>query len=168
MKLGNSLLIIVVVLIGFGFLLSDNHHLNRELQEVNTHVAEANKIAAVAGENLKVCQAEQSSQKSQIEILQAEALQLKAEISELQAKNAELEKENSLLLPNRSEGSLVNLDPLAAEIIVAVQVLLALVQRLNKSQLGVHMSRPGNREKNRSVQVTEEELNMIIEKRRKK
>ena len=167
MKLGTSLLMIVLVLIGFGFLLSDNHHLSQELQEVSAKVAEANKLAVAASENLRVCQTEQAAQKLEIENLQTEVSQLNSALSVAKEKNAELEK-NSALLADPSKGALINLDPLVAELIIAVQIGLALLQRLKKGWLGSQLFKFDGQKRYQSVKVTEEELKMIIERRRGK
>ena len=168
MKIGTSLFLIVIILICFGYVLSDDMHVHKDLQETVGRIDQANSLAAEANENLKSCQVAMSSQEAELQSLRIEVSHLAERNSKLEAENAELANENGILRTDQPNGALLNMAPVAAVVIVAAQIALVLAQKMQKVKLGFQLPLTDRQEKSQSVCLTKEELKTIIEMRRKK
>jgi hypothetical protein len=161
MRIGTTIILIVAILISFGYVLSDNIHVRRDLQEITGKIDQANSLAAKANENLKSCQATVSNQNAELQ-------SLRVEVSQLAEKNSKLEGENGKLQTDQPKGALLNMTPVAVIVIVVAQIALFLTQKMQKVKLGIQMPLTDHQEKSQSVCLTKEELKTIIEMRRKK
>ncbi len=165
MKIGTSLMIVVAILISFGYILSDNIHVREDLQDVTGKIDEANLLTAKVTKDLQTCQATIFDQNAKLQSLQTVISSQLESNSELEAQNKELSDENEKLRSFQSSKALVNMDPIAAIVIVVTQIVLALGRKM---KLGFQLPLANQPKKGQSVRLTKEELEVIIKMRRKK
>jgi hypothetical protein len=174
MKIGTSITWIVIILIAFGYVLSDDQHIRKDLKETLVQMEGLNGQVADVNQKLNSClqtiQDDQlmiSHQKNEIASLQ-NAMAVKANeigslntrlaqqgnrIRELENHLATMAGESNKAVTVQAAGTSLPLDPLFLAVIIITQVCLFILQRRNK---------------NGFVRLSAEERTHIINMRRRK
>ena len=174
MKLGTSVFLLVIILIAFGYVMSDDHHVRKDLNEalvqmegLNMQVVDVNQKLISCEKTVQDDQQTISQQRTEIASLnntisvkEDEIGTLKTVISqqtgriiELEGNLAKLAEEKTKLQPDQTASALLQLDPLVLAVILTVQLVLFIVQR---------------GQKNGYVRLSAEERAQIIKMRRMK
>jgi hypothetical protein len=172
MKLGTSIILLVLILIAFGYVLSDDHHIRNDLDTALAQVDGLNDQVGVVNEELSACQksvqesqqliSQQSSEMAllkneisardqEINNLQVSGSQQSARITELQDKLVVLAAKENNAKDVQSANTSWMADPLVLMIAIA-QAVIFFVQK---------------KQKNGYIRLTSEERALIIKMRRR-
>src|SRR5688500_17593804 len=94
MRAGTLLLLIVLIIMGFGFLLSNNIFLGRDLKAAQQQLAEITNGKRIIEDQLNQARAELANLKHQYGLLAQEKLMLEAQIKQMQAKYSLVNEQN--------------------------------------------------------------------------
>ena len=182
MRIGSILAVLLIVLIGSGFLLSNNLHIQHDLNIAKQQLEQINGEKGALQEQLNVAKVQlaESGQKveqllSQIQSLQNQVRQLQEENKILKDQNAQLRQQNLqlhalvplsayLVAALSSPLSLAIFLPIIPISAVATYVLVRSRKQIDqRKKKGV---RPTGGQRTIWVQLTEEEVNQVIKIRR--
>lgn len=174
MKLGTSVFLLVIILIAFGYVMSDDQHVRKDLDEALVQM-EGFKIEVVdVNEKLDFCEqtvrndqltmsqqkAEITSLNNVISVKSDELASLKnvifqqnSRIAELEGNLVKLAEEKTRVQPIQSANAWLQIDPVVLAAILIVQLVWFTLQR---------------RHKNSYVRLSAEERTQIIKMRRMK
>lgn len=164
MKVGTSILIIVLILIAFGFVLSDSVHTRQELREVEGKLNGLAMQLDQSQSELGVCQDLRSQDAQSIMELQGQIEELKAENSNL---SLQILQNNAEKLVPQTKDNVIKF--LTSNPLVLLLVLLARFATTSlRSGKVLGLKIPGWKEKTRDkyVRVSREELSCLIQRRR--
>ena len=180
MRFGTLLLFLVLIIMGFGFLLSNNIVLGQDLREAQQQIAELTKRKILAENQLDQLRAEFANLKQQYELLAQEKRILEAQVQQILAQYTFVQEQNAQMRAqidrmnklNALVTYLANLSPNAlmlALIVPLLPITLAgsiLIYRNGKSShlpTGRKVDTPRQKY---SIDVTKEEVKFIREMRR--
>ena len=174
MKLGTSIFLLVIILIAFGYVLSDDHHIRKDLTEALVQMEGLNIQFVDVNEKLNSCQktvqddqqmisqqrTEIASLNNVITVKENEIGSLQTVISQQTGRIIELEgtlvtsaEEKNKLRPIQSAGTWLQLNPMALAVLLLTELILFIIQR---------------RQKNGYMRLSGEERALIIKLRRMK
>ena len=187
MRIGTSIVLLVFILISFGYVLSDDGHVRKDLKETSNYAEDLGSQLAETSQGLSACQENVqqdqqviSAQGTEITVLRErvstrenEVVSLKGTISQQAARINELEinlagaREKNIQPTNAqvNDGGLTT-GPLAL-VILLVQNALMLIQKRRKAT-GFQMPLIGNRQQQQYVRLSPEEISKVVQMRREK
>ena len=188
MRVGTSIVLLVFILISFGYVLSDDGHVRKDLKDTLNYAEGLNSQLSETSRGLSACQEEVqqdqqviSAQGTEITVLRErvstrenEIASLKGIISQQAARINELEmdlvssQEQKIQLSSAqvSDTGLIT-GPLALVILLA-QIVLVLIQRRRKVPTGSHMPLNGDHQQYQYFRLSPEEISNVVKMRRKK
>lgn len=174
MKLGTCIFLLVIILIAFGYVMSDDQHIRRDLKDASLQLEGLNTQVLEVNEQLNACRktvqddqqiisqqrTEITSLNNMISVKEDEIVSLKTIVSQQTSRISELEGHLARSAEEKASGPSVQsvsaglqLDPRILVVISIVQLGLFILQR---------------RQKNGYVRLSEEERAEIIKMRRMK
>jgi len=165
MKAGTLIFLIIVILIAFGFVLSDSLQTKQDVQSLMNRINDLNTKLGQAQTQLVTCQDQGEKDAQTIQALQQKAEDLQAEIKDLNGQLASLNNELAILKAQQSLFDLLSENPVLLTGALLTQVAASAMKFSKK--LGIQWPGSGtNREKNDYVKLSLEERELLISTRR--
>lgn len=189
MRIGTAVFLLVVILISFGYVLSDDNHVRKDLRDASGEIENLNLQVADTNQKLNSCQEQIhqnqqtiSQQKADITLLtdrvaarEIEIKSLKAVISQQTGRMTELENaleksqdENDQLRKAQTSEAGLLVNPLLAAAVLMTQIVLVAVQKRRRMKADTHLPLHDPQEKHHYVRLSPEEVAKIVHMRREK
>jgi chromosome segregation ATPase len=185
MRIGTTLILIVVILISFGYVLSDDQKNIQKVKEISGEVNNMKSQLVQANQKVNSCQETVNSNQQTISQQGSEIAALNDKISAKENEISFLQTEISQQTNKVSdlEGTLVKLqefkaqgqqttdtapnsNPIIAAVIVITQVALAIFQKKQKIQTDLQIPFSRQQDNSQNVRLTADELENIVRMRR--
>lgn len=180
MRLGTLLLFLVLIIMGFGFLLSNNIFLGQDLQAAQQQIAELTQGKTLAENQLDELRNAFANLKQQYELLAQEKRALESQTQQIQAQYVLVQQQNAQMQVQIERMNKLNVlithltsvSPNALMLAVIVPLLpitlagSVLIYRKGKSGHQPSRRKAGPTHQKFSINVTKEELKLIREMRR--
>jgi hypothetical protein len=173
MKIGTTIFLAFLILISFGYVISDDQSAHRRLAEVSGQVDslgvqldQANQKLSSCQETVKNDQVTISQQGVEMDALKTAQTQQIARIDQLATQVTKCE--NTRTQVSQTSGNSSNSDPLISIAIVIALAGLAMLQIRQEKKMSFQMPRTGQPEKGEYVRLTREELDQLVNMRRMK
>ncbi len=185
MRIGTTVILIVVIFISFGYVLSDDQkniqkikEISGEAEKIKSQLVQANQQVNSCQETVQSNQQTISQQGNEITALNDKISAKENEIGSLQTvisqqtnKITELEGTLAKLQDFKAQGEQTtettsNSNPIIAAVIVITQVVLAIVQKKQKIQTDLQIPFSRQQDNSQYVRLTADELENIVSMRR--
>ena len=172
MKIGTTIFFTILILISFGYILSDDVNVHKRLGEVSGQISDLTSQLGQANQKVNTCQATVQSDQVTISQQQSELITLQNDNSQLTASNGKLENqtnqcESALVQSKQTPGTFSKLDPLITLVILVTLVAMAILQKRTETKLSFQMPGPAQAD-GEYVRLTRAELAKIVSMRRMK
>lgn len=164
MKAGTLIFLIVVILIAFGFVLSDSLQMQKDVQGLMNRINELNAQLGQTQTQLVTCQDQGAKDAQTIHDMQAKVEELGAEIKDLNNQLTKLNAKNAVQEAQRSFLDLLSDNPLLLISALMAQVVTTTLRYSKKLSIkwpGTTLS-----ENNEYIRLSKEEREWIISTRR--
>src|SRR3989304_1826619 len=181
MRIGSAITILLGLLVGFGYLFSDNMHTRKDLAEANQRIASLLRVRDAIQGQLDGANSEVAALTAQNDELKRQGLLLDGQIKQIQEENLRINNENAKLQTQLDEMKKLNpvienlVRPLPKSLKLALLVPILpvslaatfIIYRYNQHHSSRKNNQPKTPKRHVSVKLTEEEMKEIIQMRRK-
>jgi predicted PurR-regulated permease PerM len=166
MKIGTTIFLTILILISYGYIISDDLNIRKRLTEVSGQINEANKKLGVCQETVDDDKDTISKQSDEIRSLKFVHQQQTGEIQKLEDRVTQCA--NTPAQPSQVTGSFSNAGLLIAIAILISLVVLAVFQKRQETKISYQIPSIKQHEKGEYVRITKEELAKLVNMRRMK
>jgi septal ring factor EnvC (AmiA/AmiB activator) len=163
MRVGTSITFLVLVLIAFGFMISDDMQTHQKLSEINARINEMSSRLAQSEESLSACTDQVAKDQQAIDERDLRIAELNETESTLQGQVNQLKTQAAVTEARQSISEVLGSNPIVIACLLVFQIVTLVLQNGKKAivRLGVHRPQPAGK----YVHLTDAEYRLISQRR---